>query len=679
MFELLVMLVKNHGRIVTKEELFANVWPDSYVEEGNITYNIRQLRKALGDDFQEPLFIETVPRLGYRFIARVTEISDIPAEAVEGSPTTGQSKTIYSRPARRVILVSAVVFAFLLGAISFSVWILSSKTARAAPILTAPFSLEKLSTDGSVVLSAISRDGKTVVYSRRSAGRQSIWLRQLDTPSNTEIVPASDFVYFGLAFSPDGKYIYLVRGPTSSQSGQADVFRVPIFGGIPQRVVSETQGWISLSPQGEKISFVRCPRDDQEYCSLWIADSADGKNERKLVSRPYPIRIADNKISPDGKSVAFAFGESRTASNDFGLAQVDIESGVERELTAEKFFNISYLVWLPDQKGLLFTARKQSEKNFGIWQLSTSTGETSLLTADSQSYSNLSLSGDGSILASSQVEPDFRLNVYQMDHPEAGPKTLVNATTVGFAPSGKILFSSIKTGYGEIWSINPDGTDERQLTSDPPDDISPIASPDNVIFFASNRSGSLQIWRMNQDGSNQTQITSGEGGYPLLVSSDRQWLYYKSAIQKTIRRISLQNGREESVFDRSGGDSALSPDGNLVAYTERKNDENVLTVISVADGSVLKTFRYASPKSRPERLLWSHDGKYLAYILADEVQNKQALWFQPIDNEKPKKVADLLKDEVFELTGFALSSDDKTLAVIQGDWNHNAVLIRGLK
>ena len=70
------------------------------------------------------------------------------------------------------------------------------------------------------------------------------------------------------------------------------------------------------------------------------------------------------KISPDGKTIAFAVGQSRNWANEFSLAEVDIENGVEREITPEKFFNIKSLAWLPNQRGLLllvwglFTERK---------------------------------------------------------------------------------------------------------------------------------------------------------------------------------------------------------------------------------------------------------------------------------------------------------------------------------
>src|SRR6266478_9773185 len=75
-FDTLLILVENSGRLVKKEELMNRLWPDSFVEDANLTFNIQQLRKSLGDNARKPQFIETVPRRGYRFIAKVEEISN---------------------------------------------------------------------------------------------------------------------------------------------------------------------------------------------------------------------------------------------------------------------------------------------------------------------------------------------------------------------------------------------------------------------------------------------------------------------------------------------------------------------------------------------------------------------------------------------------------------------------
>src|SRR5262247_3663691 len=83
-FDLLLALVERHGRLVEKDELFQTVWPDTIVEESNLTYNISLIRKALGDGENGLKFIETVPKRGYRFVAEVRESPlDVQVEVAE--------------------------------------------------------------------------------------------------------------------------------------------------------------------------------------------------------------------------------------------------------------------------------------------------------------------------------------------------------------------------------------------------------------------------------------------------------------------------------------------------------------------------------------------------------------------------------------------------------------------
>lgn len=89
-FDTLVVLLQNRGRLVSKDELMRAIWPDANVEEGNLTLNISQVRKALDDDASDPKYIETVPKSGYRFIAAVRENKGAWSTIDEG--TTRRSK-----------------------------------------------------------------------------------------------------------------------------------------------------------------------------------------------------------------------------------------------------------------------------------------------------------------------------------------------------------------------------------------------------------------------------------------------------------------------------------------------------------------------------------------------------------------------------------------------------------
>lgn len=680
MFHLLKVLIDNRGRVVEKDALMQEVWQGSFVEESNLAFNIGQIRKVLGDNARQPTFIETVPKRGYRFIAEVKETTG-ETESVNDLPAISQpAETL---PANRLkfkkILLPAAAAVLIIGVIVTGFWYAQSTGLDTdIPVLSAPFSSQKLSTNGKVLQAVISPDGKKVVYSNGFEGRQSIWIRQLESGDNVEIIPPSDDFYYGLAVSPDNNFLYFVRCPKSCDS-QFDLYRVSIFGGVPRKIVSETQGWISLSPGGEKISFVRCYNRDDESCSLWIADAIDGKNEQKLVSRSRPVRIADNEFSPDGKTIAFAAGQSTNQANEFSLAEFDLEKGTERALSEQKFFDVKNLAWLPDQKSLLITASRIPNKNFLIWQISAATGEAQPLTKDSETYFGLSLSKDASLLISTQVKQDFQLHLYNTESP-APPRVLADASSAFFAPDGKIIFSSLMTGNDEIWSINPDGSNLRQLTNSAADESSPIVSPgDNSIFFTSNRTGEAHVWRMNTDGSNQQQISKSEGGFPLSVSLDGKWLYYYSGLQKALRRVSTRGGDEQLIWNKGPSRYAVSPDGSQIGFMEKKGGDNILTIISPADGQTIKTFKLAGENARLVDLEWTRDGENLAYVLAGGGITNNTLWFQPLSGQTPRKIVEFGNEEIAELAGFALAPDGKSFAVAQGGWLHDAVLLKGLR
>ena len=581
------------------------------------------------------------------------------------------------QPLAAFALVGVFVSAIALGG-----WLaMRSEETSEAAILSAPFASEKLSTNGKVSHAVLSPDGKNVVYTNIGSNeKESVWLRQLETGSNVEIIPPSDNRYFGLALSPDGNSLYFVRSPRNRE-GQSDIYRVSVFGGVPQKIVGEAQGWMSVSPDGARISFVRCYYRQDEYCSLWLADSADGRNEKKLVSRPRPFRIADNEFSPDGKLIAFAAGQSQNASNDFSLLAVDIESGAERHLTTEKFFNIKSLAWLPDQKSLLLTASRVPNKIFRIWQVSAATGEAEPLTKDSESYSDLSLDKTARRLVATRVKEDFRLRVWDLENASVG-LVLADAGAATFAPDGKIFYSSTMSGNDEIWSINPNGGGQRQLTNNPADDSYPIVAPDNsAIYFYTNRTGAAHVWRMNADGSNQTQVTRETGGHPLFVSPDGEWLYFHHGINKTLWRVSTRTGEEQMVLNKTKYRFALSPDGSLVSFAENIGGEQFVVVASLADGGqTVKAFKYADPKGNLFAIAWLPDGKGVVYILSVDKYKNYVLWLQPFDApQTPRKIADLSGEEISEGGGFALSPDGKSFAVVQGGWLHDAVLLKGLK
>jgi WD40 repeat protein len=360
------------------------------------------------------------------------------------------------------------------------------------------------------------------------------------------------------------------------------------------------------------------------------------------------------------------------------MAEVNIESGVERQLTTQKFRDITSMRWLPDPVGLLIAASRIPSNSYSrIWQVSAVTGEVSPLTGESENYTALSADRTARLIVVRQTKADFKLFLYHRENP-LDKQMMVNATRVEFAPNGKILFASPMSGSGEIWSINADGSEQRQLTNDAADDSMPVSSPDNhSIFFVSNRTGQAQVWRMNADGSNQTQITFKDGGFPIFVSPDGLWVYYQSSLLRSLWRIATKGGGEpELVLNKAKPHWAFSRDGLWLAFSESQGGVKSLIVTALADGRTVKTIAYPDQHASMAELDWLPDGKSVAYILENADFGNHTLWLQSLAEKTPKKIAELGNEEV---TSFAVSPDGRTFATVQGVWKNNMILLRSVK
>ncbi|HMS07904.1 MAG TPA: winged helix-turn-helix domain-containing protein [Pyrinomonadaceae bacterium] len=674
-FDTLEIFITNPRRLIAKNELMERLWPDNFVEESNLTSNIKMLRRALGDDAANPRFIETVPRRGYRFIAEVRTVGNEGPEEIDalargrGAVSTPLVSTHSNRP---TIAIAALLLVSGVGILGF--W-LSNRASGSdhSPILNSTFASEPFSTNGEVSHAVITPDGKGVIYTNGPEGKQSIWRRQLETGNNTEIVPPSEDPYVGLAVSPDGNTIYFARRPRSGQ--KKATFRVSANGGIPAKIIDDTEGWISISPNGKQISFVRCAFTDTDYCSLLVADADSGKNEMLVASRRRPIRIADNEFSPDGRSIAFAVGQSQNQANEFGLMMIELESGNERYLSPEKFFDIKNITFLHGENSILATASRVPNKHFRIWTVNTIGGEARTLTNDSESYGNISVPTSGDLLVATKIRQDFKLYEIAGEN-SAARQPLADASHVAFAPNGKVFFSSPMSGNDEIWSINRDGSGLRQLTNDAADEGVPTLSPrGDFIFFSSNRTGSSQVWRMKADGSDTKRITEANGGRPVAVTPDGKWVIYRHGIERTLWRVSTNGGDEEMIFAKSPHEIAVSEDGKLVAFFERSGSQILLVIASLETGDSVKSFTIADQTQEYNRLAWMPGGQAIVYVLSPE-NKTQSLWSQPLNSGSPRKIAELGTDRVNSL---AVSPDGESFAIVQGGWKHDAVLFRGLK
>ena len=251
-FDLLAVLVEHLGRLLTKEELLRTVWPDAFVEESNLAYNIFALRKALGDAAEDPKYIETVPKRGYRFIAAVVptvehrlqneDSPDARAEAsASGSPAIGSTGV----PRRWGWVAVPIVVAATLYFAALSWGPFPDEPLRALPLTSLP---------GVVSSPSLSPDGNYVVFTwtGRQQENPDLYVQQIGsgTPLQLTSHPANDY---SPSWSPDGRTIaFLRRGPGEPHS---EVWLIAPLGGSARKL-ADIQPRL---PFYRRISLSWCP------------------------------------------------------------------------------------------------------------------------------------------------------------------------------------------------------------------------------------------------------------------------------------------------------------------------------------------------------------------------------------------------------------------------------------
>jgi Tol biopolymer transport system component len=225
---------------------------------------------------------------------------------------------------------------------------------------------------------------------------------------------------------------------------------------------------------------------------------------------------------------------------------------------------------------------------------------------------------------------------------------------ISWSADGKILYASDANGSADIWQLEPDGTNQKQITTGGGRNYGPAASPDGrYILFHSNRSGTWQIWRMDRDGSNQIQITKGkeQSNWPA-VSPDGRWIVYEHVGEGTLAtlwRIPIDGGTPLRLTSEISMRPAISPDGKTIAYWQKDQKPGADWKIGLTpfDGSgPTRTFDVPqSPTPGNTSLRWTQDGTAIIYM--DYREGVTNFWLQPVNGDAPKKLSEVANNQIY--------------------------------
>jgi serine/threonine protein kinase len=538
--------------------------------------------------------------------------------------------------------------------------------------------ITRLTSNGKVGNASISPDGKYVAYSALDdLGQSSLWVKYVATSSNVQIVPPSgpDVIFGQSTFSPDGNYIYYL----SAERGRVPVlYQVPVLGGTSKKLL-ENVSRISFSPDGKRFAFERRYASEGEDAVIVV--NADGTGEQKLAVRKNPdFFLAGTAWSPDGQIIACVVG-GFTGGYYRSIAVIKVSDGSQKILTSHKWNDVERPAWLPDGSGVVATAQERLGDQYQLWQISYPEGDARTLTNDLSDYHLVSLSADASALVT--VVSDTTSNIWLVPNGEwSNGRQLTSSKTNGISSiallgSGRIIYQSRTGGNPDLWIMDADGRNQKQLTDDAYSERSASGTPDGrYIVFDSARSGTLQIWRMDIDGSNAKLLTTSPGFNPT-ISPDGKWVVYTTFGPGgfSICKVSIDGGEPVQITHKNSLVPAISPDGKLIAcyYLDERTTKIVL--IPFEGGEPSKTFDVSLPPgSFPNGVRWTHDGRALTYVVnRGGVSN---IWIQLLDGGPPRQLTDFKADRIFS---FDWSPDGKWLALSRGPEQRDVVLMSDFK
>jgi eukaryotic-like serine/threonine-protein kinase len=567
-------------------------------------------------------------------------------------------------------LISLVAI-LLVGAASYGIYSFLSRT-RPAPFQN--FLVSKITETGKATLVAISPDGKYILNVMNDNGQESLWLRNIPTNSNAQVVAPANVHYIGLRFSPDANYLYFVRSEIGSRTLHY-LYRAPVLGGTPEKLVTDIDANLSFSPDGKKFVYMVGNNPKVGEYRLVIR-ALDGGEEKTLAEGPINEGLSDPAWSPDGKTVVSTISQPGDAVS--GLVAIDVESG-KRNLfvtSDDKFFQRP--VWLPDGSGLIALGAGPYFTQTQIFFVSFPAGKVSPVTRDTNSYADVSLAADGHALATVMGQTHLDPFVMPAGASSSQARQLTTGspvTGVSWTKDGQLLISA-----NGLALVNPDSGAKTPLLSQLGFPSFARACSDGHIVFSATAAGKTQnnIWLADADGGNAKKLTSGKFDFLPACSPDAKTVLYADADGKPAK-VALAGGASQQlaeleVFSRI----TLSPDGKFAAFvTFRLGDpKEKLVLLPLDSGQPARFIEFERARSEFASLVdapvpLTADGKAVAYPTRDG--NTDNIWLQPLDGS-PGKVLTDFKSEL--IRDFDWSRDGKQLAVIRGHKDSDVVLIR---
>ena len=603
-FQILRMFLERCGKVVSRGEIQQRLWPDGTVVEfeHSIGAAMNRLRQVLGDSAENPRFIETLTRRGYRWMAGAEWIADsgsgLPTAIEHGaSPPAPSPSALTMLPAvpaffpRRKLAAWLSAGAVCIAAATFA-YLKWSQTNSPQPLAAVPLTV----LPGWADFPAISPDGSRVVFEWTGEQNFTAFDLYVKTIGNENLLRLTNDPALHLAptWSPDGRQIAFQR---LAKDGKG-IYVVPAQGGAVRKLRSTNATFdlslpVSWSPDGSTIAFADSPfpggHKRVQLLSLRTLESTAIEHDDKCVEEILPA------FSPDGKKLAYACSLG-SHEGGFGLSIVTAAGRAPR-IIKESSGWLKGLDWLPDSKTLLFAEFQSVESVLHELDVATGAETDRIVRMDSHFSSAFSLRAGRLAYV---VNTNAKSNIWRGDllHPDAPLVKLISTTRdqgcPRYSPDGKhIAFSSDRGGAWEIWMSDPDGQNVVQLTNlKNPNTGTPNWSPDStrIVFDSHPRMPDGQmgadVYVVNVSERVPRKVPTGTPGAKMPSwSHDGKWIYFagvsENAGDDRIYRVPPQGGKAEALTTAQGFWPLESVDGQALYFAENSGASFTLHVASL--------------------------------------------------------------------------------------------------
>lgn len=646
-FQVLALLLEKPGEIVTRDDLRNRLWPaDTFVDfDHSLNAAIKRLRDALGDSAENPTFVETIARRGYRFLAPVgTTLANGNGSSISPSAAEPPAQRPTPRPDMRFhlwwIAAGAAVVLVLFG---IKLGLSLAQSHSAAPLRISQLTANPA--DDRVRAAAISHDGKYLAFSDETG----FYLRQIDTGETHSLPLPAGMAAESLSWFPDSAHL-IVALTASAQP--PSLWELSTLGGSPRKL-QENGRSPAVSPDGKQMAFITGQRMRSQ---IWLM-AADGEQPRKLIGDEGDF-FGSLTWSPDGSRIGYIRGRLNSA---FGVSG-SIEFLNLRDQQVNSLLHLNTAGWFAAMSGPLAWAQdgrliyalaepppRQVISN--LWSVSLDPGGHPIgtplrLTNDPGAVSSISISGDGKRIVCLKGLPQPDVYIAKVESPAAISEpvrlTLDDRQDLPFdwTPDDKeVIFISDRTGMFSIYRQALDQTVPELLVGGTHPVLTGRLSPDGTqllyLVYPSwtDKLSSTSLMRMPLAGGAPQQVLQANwiSNQQCARAPATECLYSIEKDDKfTLFSFDPLKGNGTQVYQVKDDlpqayNWSLSPDGTTLAIANGKagDEEPRIHLISLKSGA--DRWLQIQGWSGVGAIDWAADGKSLWASSAGEEEQDNVL------------------------------------------------------